>query len=319
MPCFAITRDAGDSDASPSLQNLDFHHQESLDDKMAGDSPFSLGVKSGKSTELADWGFFRRCQSICASPLSPSESHSITMLPPDSVISPSEIMQSHVLEDAWQRQDRPSYRACTASLSPSDTWDTPDMSTTLGEHSPDTPLSSISSCSDVTSKTPNDRSSCVPSKEDSLDDRSDDCEPANQTRLVSDCYPSGKQDTVHEKSRSSVAVVILPSRSIRSKPKPVSSDISQSESSEGFDDSSDEAFTSDAIQSQFSDVEEYQFLGEKRGRTNTTASCYPQDTSLGLSASHRKSRDIVGRQFLPLRMRDRSPLFSLHSCPTMSA
>lgn len=73
---------------------------------------------------------------------------------------------------------------------------------------------------------------------------------------------TGKRDIARKESRSSVAVVIppsrlWPSRATRAKFKAVPSDVYQSDSSGDFDDSSDEDFTSDAIQSKSLDTEDY--------------------------------------------------------------
>ena len=75
-------------------------------------------------------------------------------------------------------------------------------------------------------------------------------------------------------------------------------DVSKSES-EDVDDSLDEDFMTDTIQSEPPHVEDS--VEEKNGSPSTTASCYPNHISFGSSSRHcYKSRDIVGRAILTI-------------------
>jgi hypothetical protein len=81
----------------------------------------------------------------------------------------------------------------------------------------------------------------------------------------------------------------------------------ESESSDGFDDSSDEDFTSDAIQSEVSDVEDS--LQEQHGLPSTAASCQHHGTSFNSPTSYLESRDIIGRAILTIETQSSEPTF----------
>lgn len=282
-------------------------------------------------------------------------------------------MQSQAVDDVQWRGNQPSYRAYFESLSPARDGNISDVSASFGEHSSNTPLSSISPCLDVAPKKRKEMSSCI-CPADCLDDY----EEANQTRLISDCSPrivtesgpsvpvdplhvnmpdsmdlepvnghesgnshpgtpnvqgyqhpvlanprkckekerpppwTGKPHTTSIERHSSVAVVIPPPppkplRNARSKPKPVPLNEYESESTDDFDDSSDEDFTSSAIQSEISDVEDS--VEEKHGPPSRTAPCYPNDASFGSSTRNYESRDIVGRAILTIETEGSEPTF----------
>lgn len=123
---------------------------------------------------------------------------------------------------------------------------------------------------------------------------------------------TGNQDDTRHERHSSVAVVIpplrpRPVRGLRSRPKPVPLNAYESESSEGLEDSSDEDFMSDAVQSERSDVEDS--AEQKHGHPSRTAPCCPKDTSLGSSTRHYESRDIVGRAILTIETQGSEPTF----------
>ncbi|KAJ6070559.1 hypothetical protein N7467_011878 [Penicillium canescens] len=131
----------------------------------------------------------------------------------------------------------------------------------------------------------------------------------NQERLM----PwTRKRETACNERNPSVAVVIPPPqprpvRSLRSRPKPVVLDASESES-EDVDDSSDEDFMTDTIQSELPHVKD--FVEEKNGYPSTTASCYPNHMSFGSSSRHCcESRDIVGRAILTIETQGSEPTF----------
>ncbi|KAJ5477737.1 hypothetical protein N7530_003246 [Penicillium desertorum] len=121
-----------------------------------------------------------------------------------------------------------------------------------------------------------------------------------------------KRETTCNERYPSVAVVIPPPRpravrSLRSRPKPVVLDASESES-EDVDDSSDEDFMTDTIQSEPPHVEDS--VEEKNGSPSTTASCYPNHMSFGSSSRHCcESRDIVGRAILTIETQGSEPTF----------
>lgn len=116
-------------------------------------------------------------------------------------------MPCQVVEDVQWRGNQPSYRAYSESLSPARDGNMSDASDSFGEHSSNTPLSSISSCSDVAPKKRKEMSSCIPSRKDCPDDYLDHYEEPKQTRLISDCSPrivtesgpSGPVDPLHVK------------------------------------------------------------------------------------------------------------------------
>jgi hypothetical protein len=289
-------------------------------------------------------------------------------------------MQSHVAEDVQWGHNQPSYRAYFESFSPAHAWDMSDVSTAFGEHSSNTPLSSILSCSDVAFNNRNDISSYIspPEPEDCPDNHSGNYEGASQARLISgysprtvdELSPSGpadslhvnlpdlmdleqadgrefdnshsrtpsiqgdkfpvlansrkcqkkerltprtrKQDTTRNVCYPSVAVVIPPPRprivrSLRSRPKPVALEAYESGSSEDVDDSSDEDFMTDTIQTELPHVEDS--VEEKHGPPSTTASYHPSETSFGSSRHCCDSRDIVGRAILTIETRGSEPTF----------
>lgn len=118
----------------------------------------------------------------------------------------------------------------------------------------------------------------------------------------------------------SVAVVIPPlrSRTIRSarlSSQAVSSDMSPSRDSERSDDSSDEDYTRDNLQSGFSDKEGLEVLGCKHSRTGTGASYEFQGSRDSLLDCHNTSRDITGRAIFTIESEGQKPIFFLTLVP----
>ena len=98
-----------------------------------------------------------------------------------------------------------------------------------------------------------------------------------------------------------------PARSVRSKLKFVPPDAYKSESTESYDDSSDEDFTYEGTQLEPSDLEDS--LGEKHGASSSAASYDLYGTSITSSTSHCESRDIVGRAILTIKTQGSEPTF----------
>ncbi|KAL4766731.1 hypothetical protein BDW60DRAFT_212666 [Aspergillus nidulans var. acristatus] len=353
------TLEASHRDACPSLQRLYCHYRDNPDEEMPGDSLSSFGADSSKSAGLVVSDVFPRPKSSCTTPPQPPQSPSIPVLSLEAAISHPGVMQSHVAEDVQWGHNQPSYRAYFESFSPAHAWDMSDVSTAFGEHSSNTPLSSILSCSDVAFNNRNDISSYVspPEPEDCPDNHSGNYEGASQARLISgysprtvdELSPSGpadslhvnlpdlmdleqadgrefdnshsktpsiqgdkKQDTTRNVCYPSVAVVIPPPRprivrSLRSRPKPVALEAYESGSSEDVDDSSDEDFMTDTIQTELPHVEDS--VEEKHGPPSTTASYHPSETSFGSSRHCCDSRDVVGRAILTIETRGSEPTF----------
>ncbi|CAI7596848.1 unnamed protein product [Penicillium manginii] len=109
----------------------------------------------------------------------------------------------------------------------------------------------------------------------------------------------------------SVAVVIPP---LRSNPQSVSPDMSLSRDDERSDDSSDENYTRDNLQSGFSNKESIEVLGCKHSHTGTAASYKFQGSRDGLDY-HNTSRDIIGRAILTIESEGPKPTFFLTLVP----
>ena len=78
--------------------------------------------------------------------------------------------------------------------------------------------------------------------------------------------------------------------------------------SEDVDDSSDEDYMTDTVQSELPHVKDS--VEEKNGPPSTTASCHPNHTSFGSSSRHcYESRDIVGRAILTIETQGSEPTF----------
>ncbi|KAJ5456036.1 uncharacterized protein N7458_004300 [Penicillium daleae] len=176
------TLEASGSDTCPSLRKLGCHCRDKSDEQMPDDSPSSFGANLSRNPDLDSSDVFPRSQPSYTSPPQPRQPPSTAVLSPDPAISHPDITQLHVVEDVQWRRNQPSDSTYFESLNPTHAWDTSDVSTAFIEHSSHTPLSSLSSCSDVV---------CIPSlePEDCPDDRSDDYAEASQARLISDCSP----------------------------------------------------------------------------------------------------------------------------------
>jgi hypothetical protein len=127
---------------------------------------------------------------------------------------------------------------------------------------------------------------------------------------------TGRQYTASEERRMSVAiaVVIPPPRphhlsGMRSSPQPVLSDVDHSDSSKSFDDTSDEDFTSELIESELSEFEDNRCSEEADDRSNMVALCHAKDMSLDSSTSHRECKDIIGRAILTMETLGPEPTY----------
>lgn len=112
----------------------------------------------------------------------------------------------------------------------------------------------------------------------------------------------------------SIAVVIPPLRSrttqsARSNSQSVSLDISLGGGSERSDDSSDEDFTRDNLQSGLSDRESIDVFDCKHSRTGTASSYGFQGSRDSLLDCHHTSRDITGRAILTIESEGTKPTF----------
>ncbi|KAJ5984406.1 hypothetical protein N7481_006505 [Penicillium waksmanii] len=127
---------------------------------------------------------------------------------------------------------------------------------------------------------------------------------------------TSRQYTAPEDRRMSVAVaVVIPPprphhlRGMRSSAKPVLSDADHSDNSKSFDDTSDEVFTNESIESEFSEFEDHQGSVEADDHSNMAASCHANDMSLNSSTSHRGCKDIMGRAILTMETLGLEPTY----------